>query len=489
MKPGPILAGIDTEYGFTVEGRDVNDQRDDSMALVDSFPGSAFIGWDYSREHPRRDMRGFEVQALAHDPVDAQFDLNRSPSSYGADERADRVLTNGARFYNDHGHPEYATPECWTLRELAAHDRFGEDVATLAAKAFTEKTGRAVRIYKNNSDFKGASFGTHESYLFPRDIPFEMLAEGLMPILVARSVLTGAGKVGSESKGPVRFQLSQRADFLAEPMNVETLARRPVFNTRDEPHGGRDRWRRVHVISGDSNMHPGCTIRKAGLVQIALELIRHNQAPVWRIPDPVRSFQLVSRDAVGEGRIELEGASWTTPRQVLESYAEAYLALAETAPELRAVAEESLRLLEARESDFDAFWPSVDWAAKRWLLDQFAESESRWDQTTMQSLDLAYHLLDDEEGLYRGLESAGVLDLPDLAINADRPPNASRAQIRGLAVERFRDEIETMAWGVIKFRDRDPVSLPPDRRYDDPAQSVESVEQLIHLLTQNHDPN
>ncbi len=465
-----------------MEGRGVTDQRDDSVALVNSFPGVAFQGWDYSREHPRRDMRGFEVETLTHDPVDAQFDLNRSPSGYAADERADHVLSNGARFYNDHGHPEYATPECWTLRELVAHDRFGEDIVVLAAASFAEHTGRTVRIYKNNSDFKGASFGTHESFLFPRDIPFARLVEGLMPILVARSVLTGAGKVGSESKGPVKFQLSQRADFLVEPMNVETLARRPVFNTRDEPHGGRDRWRRVHVICGDSNMHPGCTIRKVGLVQIALELIRQDRVPVWRIPDPVRSFQLVSRDAMGEGRIELEGASWTTPRQVLESYAEAYLALPDPAKELRAVAEESIALLAARESNFDAFWPSVDWAAKRWLLDQFAESEGRWDQTTMQSLDLAYHLLDDEDGLYRGLGATGVLNLPDLDIDANKPPRASRAQIRGLAVERFREEIETMAWGVIKFRNWDPVGLPPDRRYDDPRQSVESVEQLVKLL-------
>lgn len=476
------LAGIDTEYGFTIEGRDVKTQADDSMAFVRNSPDEGFLGWDYQSENPRRDMRGFQVSHLAFDAQDAEFDRGRARPP-AAEERSDRALPTGARFYNDHGHPEYATPEAWSLADLVAHEQLGDQVTLAAAFALSQKLERQVRVYKNNTDFHGASWGTHESFLTPRKHDFNDLARAIIPMLIARQVLTGAGKVGSESKGPVKFQISQRADFFAEPMNVETLSRRPVFNTRDEPHADHQSWRRLHVIAGDSNMHPACTARKIGLVKLALILLDQDRVPRWDIPDPVTSFQLVSRDVNGEGRIELEARSWTTPRQVLESYCDAADQAEIADPEIHQIIAETRTLLENRHKNFDQFWPHVDWAAKLWLLNQFAESEGNWDQNSMQALDMQYHLLDQKEGLYYGLEQSGYLqnskvDLPNT------PPQGSRAIVRAIAVKNFRNQIETLSWGRIRLKSGETITLDPSAWYENDLLDVESIEELIQRLAQ-----
>ncbi len=250
-----ILSGTETEYGLHIEGRSADDQIDDATTFVRAYPGHHYAGWDYSYESPRADLRGFSVSRLARDPVDAQFDNRARKRSHDDDIRSDRILPNGARFYNDHGHPEYATPECWSSKELAMQDNAGELVLLQAARAYEEQTGWKTRIYKNNTDFHGASYGSHESYLCPRSLGFEKLYAAVLPMLVARQVLCGAGKVGAESGRSCTFQLSQRADFFVEPYNTETLFRRPIFNTRDEPHAEKSDWIRLHVISGDANMN------------------------------------------------------------------------------------------------------------------------------------------------------------------------------------------------------------------------------------------
>jgi Pup amidohydrolase len=479
-----ILAGIDTEYGFTIEGRDVTTQADDSMAFVRHSPDEGLPMWDYQSENPRRDMRGFQVNHLSFDAQDAEFDRGRSRPP-AAEERSDRTLPNGARFYNDHGHPEYATPESWSLADLVAHEQFGDQVVLGAAQALSQKMNRKVQVYKNNTDFHGASWGTHESYLTPRNHDFSDLASAIIPILIARQVLTGAGKVGSESKGPVKFQISQRADFFVESMNVETLSRRPVFNTRDEPHADSSRWRRLHVISGDSNMHPGCTRRKVGLVKLALILLNQDRVPKWEIPDPVTSFQLISRDAIGEGRVDLEARSWTTPRQILESYCDAADRAEIADPEILELLSETRTLLEARHSNPDNFWPHVDWAAKLWLLNQFADSEGHWEQSAMQALDLQYHLLDQEEGLYYGLSKAGLLRGADVQPSSPlSPPNGSRAIARAVFIQNFPDQIETLSWGQVRLKSGKTITLDPSLWYEQSLLDVESIEELVQRLPQ-----
>lgn len=489
-----ILAGIETEYGFTVEDRSVHDQADDAIAFVRAFPGPALAAWDYRQESPRHDLRGFDVDRLSVDPTDAQFDIGRVRPP-AAEERSDRVLPNGARFYNDHGHPEYATPECWSLDELMLHDLAGELVLRQAAQAYAQEISREVKVYKNNTDFHGASYGTHESYLVPRSVRFDALYQAVTPLLIARQVLTGAGKVGSESKGPARFQMSQRADHLTEPFNLETLYRRPVFNTRDEPHADPQRWIRLHVITGDANMMPACTRRKVGLVQIALRLIEADRLPIWRIPDPVRSFQLVARDTDGEGRVELEGASWTTPRQIIESYLDAITPLLDQDPRLRPIVEESRALLALRHTDPDEFRRHVDWAAKKWLVDQYRQTEDlSWHDSALQSVDLAYHDIDPETSLYHALAETKEIAVPPILANPAIVPNrlacapeGTRATARGLAASRFPQDVLTLSWSSITWKTPEgPLQTPllPDARYDNGLADVVSARDFRDLLYQ-----
>ena len=287
-----ILAGIDCEYGILVEGSNAEDQIDDSQALVESFSNEGcFIGWDYRFENPRNDLRGFELKRLEIDPNDAKFDVGRQHRN-SIEVRADRVLTNGGRFYNDHGHPEYATPESFSIFELAKLDEAGQ--------TFVHQVGidsqLDVTLYKNNTDYHGASYGTHEGYLVPRKHSFEELYRALLPMLIVRQILTGAGKVGSEDGDWCDFQLSQRADFFTESANAETLWRRPIFNTRDEPHADPAQWIRLHVISGDANMNPICTALKVGLIKLGLWLLDADEAPYWPIVKPVQTIKANSRD-------------------------------------------------------------------------------------------------------------------------------------------------------------------------------------------------
>src|SRR3989440_6779459 len=158
------LFGLETEYGIAVEGRGANDLIHESIALVRSYPRTHVTGWNYRGEDPRRDMREFTVDRLSENPDDAQFDSSGAPPMSMAEERSDRILTNGARLYNDHGHPEYATPECSNLRDLVAHDRAGERIVWECAKRRAESLGVPIIIYKNNTDLHGASYGTHECY-------------------------------------------------------------------------------------------------------------------------------------------------------------------------------------------------------------------------------------------------------------------------------------------------------------------------------------
>jgi proteasome accessory factor A len=495
----PILAGIETEYGLYVEGRGAENQIDDSMALVRAFPGKRFLGWDYRHESPRADLRGFRLDRLAFDPQDARFDF-RAPQGSDEDIRSDRVLANGARLYNDHGHPEYATPECLSLDELVLHDLAGELVVQRSALAFQEQSGLEVALYKNNTDFHGASYGTHESYLVPRAFGFEGLYAAVMPMLIARQVLCGSGKVGSEAGEPCAFQLSQRADFLAEPASAETLYRRSLFNTRDEPHADPQRWIRLHVIAGDANMIPSATRRKVGLIKLALALMQAEACPTWKIPHPVAAFASVSKDPKGEFRIELGRSSWTNAHEVLESYfsaAERALGirpgqgdLGTLEAELSGLIAECRTLLEAMRECPERLRHSVDWAAKKWLLEQVMDAEGwGWDNPSLRSYDLEYHNIDPDKGLYFALADEGEVqgrpDPEEVRKRCDRVFEPTRARARGASVSRFGGSLERACWRTLVFREGQEtveIELPPDRAYPVELETAESVVSFIQML-------
>lgn len=297
------LFGIETEYGITREDGPETDPVVESMELVRAYLKGPFQRrWDYHGEHPQVDQRGFRVSELAQDQEEALFaeqDAHRPFSFY--EMKSDVVLPNGARFYNDHTHPEYSTPECRSLKDLVAHDRAGERILLMAARRRNAVLGgEAVQLYKNNSDFQGHSYGCHDNYLVCRSVEFQDLVDGLMPFLVSRQIIAGAGKVGREKQEAGYqaggFQLSQRADFMEQELGVDTMHNRSILNTRDEPHADRTRFRRLHLIVGDANMSEYATALKVGTTRLVLDLIARKTAPSMALETPVQAIQALSQE-------------------------------------------------------------------------------------------------------------------------------------------------------------------------------------------------
>lgn len=468
------LFGIETEYGIAVEGAGAQDLVAASREVVVSYVGRAARGWNYRAEDPRNDQRGFHVDRLSQDPTDAQFDKPTSRPMTPAEERADRVLQNGARLYNDHGHPEYATPECADLRSLVAHDKAGERIVLECARAYETRTGRATDIIKNNTDFHGASYGTHESYLLRREVPWERAVETLAPFLATRILFAGAGKSGIEERGGTQpgYQISQRADFFSVLQSVDTLHNRPLVNTRDEAHGDARRFRRLHVIAGDANMSEYATALRVGTLNLVVALMERDWVCPVRLRDPVRAIKQISRDTTMRWHVEDEKgiiSSVDVQRAYLRAAQELQL------PGSAWVLGEWEDVLDALERDPMSLSDRVDWVAKKLLLDEFAEAENLdpvEDLATLQSLDLAYHNVNPEVGLYYGLVETGAMAtlVSDEEIEAARcnAPTNTRAALRGLLVRRFGEQARATSWGAMQFGSEGQeliVSLPEDADY------------------------
>jgi Pup amidohydrolase len=251
--------GLETEYGITLSGAESVDVVAESIELVRRYTeNGALMKWDYELEDPHLDARGFRARELLQDTDEsAYYEIDkRRPLSF-EEIKSDLVLSNGARFYNDHAHPEYSTPECTSLRQIVAQDKAGERILAECARRRNQKLspGYEVRLYKNNTDFAGHSYGCHDNYLMRRDIAWDRIVAGILPFLITRQIFAGAGKMGVEAESaqgePGVYQISQRADFFSVLVSIDTMNRRPLINTRDEPHVDASRYRRFHVILGD----------------------------------------------------------------------------------------------------------------------------------------------------------------------------------------------------------------------------------------------
>ncbi|MDE2207867.1 MAG: proteasome accessory factor PafA2 family protein, partial [Armatimonadetes bacterium] len=376
-----------------------------------------------------------------------------------------------ARFYNDHGHPEYATPECRSLRDLVAHDAAGERIVLASARALSQASGRKVTIYKNNTDFHGASYGTHESYLMQRSVPVQTLISAMLPFLATRQIYAGSGKVGSEirERGGVGFQISQRADFLQVAASVDTLHNRPIFNTRDEPHASIAQYRRLHVICGDANMAQHSTALKVGATQLVVELLERGWSPKLELVDPVRAAHSVSRDLTLKETVECCDGSPRTAIEVQRIYLDAAQQLQLDDADAVWACAAWRDALDGLADEPEGMADRIDWVAKYRLLDTFREAEGlKWSDATMQSLDLAYHDLDPDVGLFHGLDAAGLMRntvTPDQVEMAMRQaPADTRAAIRALFIRRFPGSVRSMGWGGILFNHGDQelaLSLEP----------------------------
>ena len=458
--------GLETEYGITIHGAESVDVVAESIELVRRYTEhGAHMKWDYELEDPHRDARGFRAKELLQDTDESAYyeiDKNR-PLSF-EEIKTDLVLSNGARFYNDHAHPEYSTPECTTLRELVAQDKAGERILAECARRRSSKLPpeNEVRLYKNNTDFSGHSYGCHDNYLMRRDIPWDRIVAGILPFLITRQIFAGAGKMAVEGEGaasqPGMFQISQRADFFSVLVSIDTMNRRPLVNTRDEPHADAGRYRRFHVIIGDSNMSQWATALKVGTTALVLGLVERGEAPEIEIAQPIDATKSISRDQNYDWIIELIDGRKISAIDVQRLYlSAAQKSYSGPDEETKWLLREWENVLNDLQRDVGLTRDRVDWVAKKILLTALQEEEKlAWTDPWLQAIDLEYHNLNRDEGLYYELLRQGsmrrVVTEDEIKAAIFTPPDTTRAYFRGRSVARFNDAIESIQWDEMVFR-------------------------------------
>jgi proteasome accessory factor A len=459
-----IQFGTETEIGITREKEANLDVVAESMALVRSATKSGVLmRWDYQCEDPHADMRGFRVEELRQDTDKSSYFAEDAARELSFVEiKSDLVLGNGARYYNDHAHPEYCTPECSTVAELVAHDRAGERILMRCAQKLSEERGSAVCLYKNNTDFRGHSYGCHENYLLPRSLPWDKLARGIQAFLVTRQIIAGAGKFAVEEEdrfvGP-GFQISQRSDFFSELQSVDTMQHRPIVNTRDEPHANPNLFRRFHVILGDANMSPFSTRLKIGATALVLEALARNPKRAYSLlSDPLHALVSISRDPKFHWEVTLHDKTSSTALALQREYWQAVTDLCDLSdPSKAALVADWDNVLRDLETDPMRCRDRLDWVAKLAMIREFQAAQNLDDSDPwLRSLDLEYHRLDRHCGLYYALEQSGsFIGVPDdrLVRHAiSEPPHTTRAYIRGRCIQKFAASVISAQWDHITLQ-------------------------------------
>ncbi len=454
--------GIETEYGVSAPGDPVANPMLMSGQVVNAYaqPLGARVGrarWDYEDEAPLRDARGYQLSRASADP--SQLTDEDDPTL------ANVILTNGARLYVDHAHPEYSSPEVTTPRDAVRWDKAGEQIMATAVRAIAANPGLGtVNLYKNNTDGKGQSYGTHENYLMSRATPFADIVRHLVPFFVSRQVFTGAGRVGigaeSETAG---YQLTQRADFFEVEVGLETTLKRPIINTRDEPHASADKYRRLHVIIGDANLCEVATLLKVGTTSLVLAMIEDRALTRdLAVERPVSTLRAVSHDPSLKTLLTLRDGTTMTAVQLQWAFFEQASAYvddrsggqpdADTA-EVLARWESVLTRLE---TDPMACARELDWVAKLSLLQGFRDREGLdWDSHRLQLIDLQYSDVRPEKGLYHRLLARDRVErvVDDALVRAavDDPPDDTRAYFRGRCLAKYGRDVAAASWDSVIF--------------------------------------
>src|SRR5579864_8446605 len=449
----PKVMGIETEYGITVNGVPEFNPVLTSSVLINSYVASALrrVRWDYEEETPLRDARGFETVVPAEAPSDEELGL------------ANVILTNGARYYVDHAHPEYSTPECTNPRDLVIHDKAGERILELSIARATQAMppGQRVLVYKNNTDNKGVSYGTHENYLVDRAVPFPRIVRDITPHFVSRQIYTGAGLLGGTDDIP--FQISQRADFFEVEVGLETTLKRPIVNTRDEPHADPEKYRRLHVIIGDANLSEVSTYLKVGTTALVLAMIEDKfLGSDLSVEAPVAELRAISHDPTCRRLVTLKDGRKMTAVQLQAEYLELARKYTEdkygddvddiTADVLSRWESVLNRLAE----DPMQLSRELDWVAKLELLEGYRSRDSlSWDHPRLQLVDLQYSDVRLDRGLYNRLASRGrmVRLTDDATINRaiDNPPEDTRDYSRGRCLRQYPEAVAAASWDSVIF--------------------------------------
>ncbi|GAB7107238.1 Pup--protein ligase [Streptomyces phaeofaciens JCM 4814] len=403
-------------------------------------------------------------------------------------------LRNGARLYLDVGsHPEYATPECDNVTELVTHDKAGERILEgllVDAERRLHEEGIAgdVYLFKNNTDSAGNSYGCHENYLVARHGEFSRLADILIPFLVTRQLLCGAGKVLQTPRGAV-YCVSQRAEHIWEGVSSATTRSRPIINTRDEPHADAERYRRLHVIVGDSNMSETTMLLKVGATDLVLRMIE--AGTVMRdltLENPIRAIREVSHDITGRRKVRLASGREASALEVQREYYEKAVDFCERRGIRTGTVEQVLELwgrtLDAIEAeDLDRIGTEIDWVMKYKLIERYrAKHNMTMSHPRVAQIDLAYHDIHRRRGLYYLLERKGQATriCNDMKIFEGKsvPPQTTRARLRGDFIRRAQEQRRdfTVDWVHLKLNDQAQRTV----LCKDPFRSVDDrVEKLI----------
>ncbi len=454
--------GIETEYGISVPGQPGANAMVTSSQVVNAYHSATAAKarrtrWDFEEENPLRDARGFD---LSRDTADAS---QLTDEDLGL---ANVILTNGARLYVDHAHPEYSGPECTEPLAATLWDKAGERVMEEAAAHASAIPGTApIQLYKNNTDNKGASYGCHENYLMNRATPFAEIVRYLTPFFVTRQVICGAGRVGRGADGREDgFQISQRADFFEVEVGLETTLKRPIINTRDEPHADPEKYRRLHVIIGDANMSELSTYLKLGTTALVLSMIedRFLAATDLSVDGAVAELRAVSHDPTCRHLIPLRDGRKLTAVQIQMEYME--LARKYTQERfagdvddltadvldrweatLLTLADEPMRLAG-----------KLDWVTKLQLMDGYRTRDGiGWNHPRLQLVDLQYSDVRADRGLYNKLAAAGrierLLDEQDVRAAVTNPPEDTRAYFRGRCLQQYPDSVAAASWDSVIF--------------------------------------
>jgi len=452
--------GAEVEYGISVPGQPAANPMVTSSQIVNAYgarPELARGGrarWDYEEESPLRDARGFTYSGALYDPSEAMADEDLG--------LANVILTNGARLYVDHAHPEYSTPEVTNPYDLVLWDKAGERVmAEASRRAATVPTVGTINLYKHNTDSKGASFGAHENYLMSRRTPFSDIVTHLTPFFVSRQVVCGAGRVSMGQDGSqTGYQISQRADFFEVEVGLETTLKRPIINTRDEPHSDADKYRRLHVIIGDANLSEISTYLKVGTTALVLAMIEAKVLTAdLGIADPVTELKAISHDPSLTHLLRLRDGRRLTALDLQW----AYLERARSFVDSNGTDEMTEDVLARWESVLDRLGrdpmecaDELDWVAKLRLLEGYRERESLgWASPKLHLVDLQYADVRPEKGLYHRLVARGsmkrILSDEEVTRAMTEPPEDTRAYFRGRCLAKYAAEVVAASWDSVIF--------------------------------------
>lgn len=486
------ISGIETEFGIMARGLDVSPMVASSL-LVNAYSddGLSLRVWDFLNETPHVDARG-EWDASAEYPhVESMM--------------ANAILTNGARYYVDHAHPEVSTPECSAPTQVVLYDRAAEMIISESMSRASRRLSNGAELvaYKNNSDGKGNSYGCHENYLVDRSVPFGRIQRGITAHFVSRQVYCGAGKVGVEQPrdGERRpaYQLSQRADFFEEEVGLETTIRRPIVNTRDEPHADPSRFRRLHVIAGDANMSQVATWLKVATTSLVLACIEDGMFPDrLTVADPVGEIRSVSHDVSLRHGIRLTDGSVCSAIEMQRQILEAVTTWSKTVTddciggESGAVLAEWSRVLDALGTDPMQLADTVDWVAKLRIVEGFAaRHDVGLDDPRLRAIDLQYHDMREEKCLARRAGLRVLVDDTAAAGAMTVPPDTTRAFFRGVCVARWPDRIISANWdgividtpdGLVRIPMMDPMK-GTRRLVGGLLENARSMDDLLAALT------